>query len=439
MRARAGRNGSHAAAACCGCAASRNPKLGNVSSQRSRSAPCGRGSAPTSSVAPQPAVSSICSSDPATPGIETSRAAWQSPASATSTSASPSSRRRSGGRSRNALKNGCVSLVYRPSSAKAASSTSPGAAADARSGRLVTPVHEAESAAGCPSVTWPPTTGTPSSPAAQAIPSSTLLRVGGIGAHQHVDERQRPAAHRAHVGDVRDHGGGAGAERVGLHERRRDRLAADHEQLAAVRHERRVVAVDAGAEPLDQPDVALALQSGRRPDRLGELLELGHRAPLNQGRRGERRPAGCRHDQRRAVDVRRRAARAGRAGGRGRLAAARRRRPAGARAADGPVGAARRPHRRGQRRRDRPDRGLGAARADGRAGGRRGAGPARRAAAALRAADRVRAGLRPAAARAARGRGVRGLGARPRRRPSGCSSGARSRSSPATNTTTSAR
>ena len=43
-----------------------------------------------------------------------------------------------------------------------------------------------------------------------------------------------------------------------------------------MRHERRVVTVDAGAESLDQPDVALALQSGRRPDRIGELLELGH-------------------------------------------------------------------------------------------------------------------------------------------------------------------
>ena len=98
-----------------------------------------------------------------------------------------------------------------------------------------------------------------------------------VRAHQHVDERQRPPAHGAHVGDVGDHGGGAGAERVGLHERRRHRLAADHELLAAVRHERRVVAVDAGGEPLDQPHGALALEAGRGADRLGELLELVHR------------------------------------------------------------------------------------------------------------------------------------------------------------------
>ena len=67
-------------------------------SARARRRP-GRGTRSTSSVAPQPAPSIICSSEPATPGIETSRAAWQSPASATSTSASPSSRSRSGGRS----------------------------------------------------------------------------------------------------------------------------------------------------------------------------------------------------------------------------------------------------------------------------------------------------------------------------------------------------
>ena len=68
------------------------------------------------------------------PGIETSRAAWQSPASATSTSASPSSRRCSGGRSRSAVKNGRVSLMYRPSSANAASSVVARRAAAARSG-----------------------------------------------------------------------------------------------------------------------------------------------------------------------------------------------------------------------------------------------------------------------------------------------------------------
>ena len=73
---------------------------------------------------------------------------------------------------------------------------------------------------------------------------------------------------------------------------------------------------------------------------------------------------------------------------------------------------------------------AGAARGDGRAGGRRRAGPARRAAAALRAADRVGRGCatrsggrcsRPRCSRAGHPTG---------RRLSGCSSAARSRSSP---------
>ena len=108
-------------------------------------------------------------------------------------------------------------------------------------------------------------------------PVQDLLRVRGVRAHEHVDERQRAARHRTHVGHVRDDRGGAGAERVGRDERRRHRLAADHELLAAVRHERRVVAVDAGAEPLDEPDGVLALESGRRSDGRGELLEVRHR------------------------------------------------------------------------------------------------------------------------------------------------------------------
>ena len=96
-----------------------------------------------------------------------------------------------------------------------------------------------------------------------------------VGADQHVDERQRAAAHRSHVGDVGDDRGRAGAVRVGLEERRRDRLAADHEVLAVAGDERGVVAVD--AEPLDQAYVALAEQAGRRADRLHQRLEIRHR------------------------------------------------------------------------------------------------------------------------------------------------------------------
>ena len=119
-----------------GRAASRKPKLGNVSSQRSSGAPSGRGSASRSSVAPQPAPSIICSSEPAMPGIETSRAAWQRPCSATSTSASPSVLQQLlGSRSCSAVKK---SLRRRSCTGRRArtrrAATSPGCAAAARSG-----------------------------------------------------------------------------------------------------------------------------------------------------------------------------------------------------------------------------------------------------------------------------------------------------------------
>ncbi len=152
---------------------SRYPKLGNVISHRSRSTPGGRGICSSASVAPQPVASSICSSDPATPGIEMSRAAWTRSRSATSTSASPSSRSDSGARSRSELKY-VVPSVYLPSRLNAASSTSPGRALEPSSGRLATPVQDADNAGGCPSVRCPPTTSTPSSAAAHAIPSSTV-------------------------------------------------------------------------------------------------------------------------------------------------------------------------------------------------------------------------------------------------------------------------
>jgi hypothetical protein len=98
-----------------------------------------------------------------------------------------------------------------------------------------------------------------------------------VRADEHVDDRQRAAAHRAHVGDVRDDRGRAGPERVVGHERRRHRLAAEDEEAVAVRNERRVVAVDPRPEALDQLHVALAEQAGRRADGGGERFEVGHR------------------------------------------------------------------------------------------------------------------------------------------------------------------
>jgi hypothetical protein len=108
-------------------------------------------------------------------------------------------------------------------------------------------------------------------------PVQDALGVLAVGAHEHVHDRQRTRAHRAHVGDVGHHRGRSGAVRVGAQERRRDRLAADDEVRAVVRHERRVVAVDPGGEPLDHADITLAEQPWRRPDALCQRLEVGHR------------------------------------------------------------------------------------------------------------------------------------------------------------------
>ena len=97
-----------------------------------------------------------------------------------------------------------------------------------------------------------------------------------VRADEHVHERERPPAHRADVGDVGDDRGGAGGERIGGEERRRDRLAADDEVPVAERDERGIVAVDPGRQPPDHPDVALAEQSGRGAYRRGERVEICH-------------------------------------------------------------------------------------------------------------------------------------------------------------------
>ena len=133
------------------------------------------------------------------------------------------------------------------------------AARRSRAAACVTvPVQKADSAAGAPSVRCPPTTGTPSRSAAHASPSSTRSACVAVGADERVDERERAAAHGAHVGHVGGDRRGAGRERVGREQRGRDGLAAEHEPAVAVRDERGVVAVEGEA----------AGRSSRRSSRL---------------------------------------------------------------------------------------------------------------------------------------------------------------------------
>ena len=188
-------------------------------------------------------------------------------------------------------------------------------------------------------------------------------------------------------------------------ERRRDRLAAHHELLVAGGDERGVVAVDAEPRPLEQ--LRSRLPRGRaRSAPSAARAEVGHRARLQPERALQR----VRSRQPRAVAFAD-ALRTRGAGGRGRLAPAGRRGRRGRGAPDGCGGrtATRSPRptaRRGA------DRGARAARGVGRAGGRGRPRARGRHAAALRAADRVGARLRPAAPGAASRRRLRGLGAR---------------------------
>ena len=104
------------------------------------------------------------------------------------------------------VKKSLSSLMYRPSRQNAASRTSPGLAAAARSGRRAMPVHVADSDA---------------APADRQVPADDLdaeqlgrprepfedeRGMSLVGADEHVEDRERPAAHGAHVGDVRDDG-----------------------------------------------------------------------------------------------------------------------------------------------------------------------------------------------------------------------------------------
>ena len=233
--------------------------------------------------------------------------------------------------------------MYRPSSAKAASSTSPGSAADARSGAA----REA-------GARWPTARAggrasggrrrpaTPSMSAAQAMPSSTCSAWSWSGLTSMSTMPSGRAAHRADVGDVRDDRGRAGAERIGAHERRRDRLAADDEVAVAVRDQRprrrRRCRRRAARRARGR-----ACRAGRaRCGPARQRFQFRHR----QREHDDREPTCSAHVE--AVNLglstfARRAARPGRLGGRGRLAPARRRRRGDAsRVLDAAVGPPRR-------------------------------------------------------------------------------------------------
>jgi len=105
--------------------------------------------------------------------------------------------------------------------------------------------------------------------------TESLAGVRVVGRHDRVDDGQRPAPHRPHVGDVADDRRGAGRERVGRHERRGDRFAAQHQEPVAVADQRRVIAVDPDPELADQLQIALAEQSRRRPYEFGQPVGVG--------------------------------------------------------------------------------------------------------------------------------------------------------------------
>ncbi len=248
-------------------AASRKPKLGNVTQPAlDRRRPAGRGSRSRSSVAPQPAASSSCSSEPATPGIETSRAAWQSPASATSTSASPSSRSRSGARSRSEVK----TAGRRACTGRRGRTRRAGRRRAARSRRAAAawrcPCRSPTAPADRPSVRWPPTTGTSSRSRRPGEPVEDARGVRLVGARRACRRcaSGRPPIARTSETLVTTRRG-AGGERVGREQRRADRLAAEHEEAVAVRDQRGVVAVvDAPGRPCTSRRSRLARSPGGR-------------------------------------------------------------------------------------------------------------------------------------------------------------------------------
>ena len=178
----------------------------------------------------------------------------------------------------------------RRTGSRAASSPSrqqPPARAPARGGgarptapRSARPRPKADSAGG-PSlrVRWPPTTGT--SYSSRAVAHALQHRAGhGLGADDRVDDGQGPGAHGGQVVDVGEHRGDAGAERVGLHERGQDRLAADDERAPS----------PSGSTAPSSPGPAEPVGRRRTPRRPGRSAPCraapgGARTALRRGRR----------------------------------------------------------------------------------------------------------------------------------------------------------
>ena len=298
---------------------STKPKLGNVSSQRSSGRRSGRGIASRSRFAPQPA-SIICSSEPAMPGIDTSRLRARGPRSATSTSASPSvsqllrvavvqrgperlvsliqarrsrTRRRARRRaSRSRARSGMRGEALQEADSAGVRPDREVPADDLHAELLRGPGDALEDAPACP---WSGLTSMSTSASGRppmARTSETLVTTAAA-----------PAPN------------GSRARRPG------DRLPADHDEAVPVRDERCVLAVDSRQRPCDEREVSLAEQPGRGADVAASASRSGiGTASVTDG------PARRGGGQCRALDVRRRAARAGRVGRGGRLAPTGRRR-----------------------------------------------------------------------------------------------------------------
>ena len=258
-------------------AGSRSSGTSAASARAARRA--GAGARPGRGVAPQPAPSIICSSEPATPGIETSRAAWARPRSATSTSASPSCAACPGSRSCSERQERRVRSCTGPRGERGHAARRPAARRPPAAGLGDTPVQEADSAGAWPSVRCPPTTRRRAGRPPRRCPSSTCSACSRSGLTSMSTSAERAAAHRAHVGHVGDDRGGAGAERVGRDERRRrSPRRRPRGSSPRVRDQRGVVAVDlpaARARPAARS--RLPSSPGAFADGGGERGEVGHR------------------------------------------------------------------------------------------------------------------------------------------------------------------
>ena len=255
-------------------------------------------------------------------------------------------------------------------------------------------------------------------------PVEHALRVRAVGADERVDERERAAAHRADVGDVRRDRGRARGERVALEQLGRDRLGAHEQEAVPLRDRGRVVAVERRPPPGSRSSRSRSCLARRPGADAHERGEGGQFGGIGGGGRhdGRIQPMSTRVFQRvAAVNV----------GLDGFAAAVREqgadvvdvdwRPPAGGDAAtlallEALWGRHGERVERGQRGRGRSlegvrPRALTVARA-----GRRDRRSRRRRAPALGAADRLGRRVRPAAAGAARRVPARGLGRRPRRR-----------------------